>query len=182
MLSLRQELQLHGEHPDTVALDLANHLIGGGSLESRLNVRLRQQGGLTYGIGSSVDTSSWDDSGSWTIRTSMAPENRDKVLAAIDEVLRESLAKGFSAAELERARKDLLEARRLSRSGDGALPSRLNNLAERALDWRYAESWDERYRQVTLDEVNAALRRYLRPEAWVVSSAGDYEKKPPVTP
>ena len=32
------------------------------------------------------------------------------------------------------------------------------------------------------DEVNAALRKYLRPDAWVVSSAGDYEKKAQAAP
>lgn len=182
VLRMRQELRLHGEHPDTVPLEMANHLLGGGSLESWLNVRLRQQGGLTYGIGSDIDTSNWDDSASWGIRTSMAPENRDKVIAAINEVLRDALDKGFTATELERARKDMLEGRRLGRSSDAGLPGRLNGLAERSLDWRYTESWDERYRSVTLDAVNAALRRYLRTDAWVISSAGDYEKKPPVKP
>ncbi len=182
VLRLRQEVRLSSEHPDIVPLTLANHLLGGGSLESRLNVRLRQQGGLTYGAGSSLQTSDWDEDGAWTIQTSMAPENRDKVLTAIGEVLADALREGFSAAELERARKDLLEGRRQARSSDGALLGGLNALTERGQDWTRTEAWDARYRAVSLDEVNAALRKYLRPDAWVVSSAGDYEKKAQAAP
>jgi len=182
VLQLRQELQLSSESPETVALNMANHLLGGGSLESRLNVRLRQQGGLTYGIGSGLQIDDWDDSASWSIGTSMAPENREKVLAAIREVLAQVLKEGFSAAEVERARKDLIESRIQRRASDAGLVDRLGWLVERQLDWRHTEAWDERYRKVTLDEVNAALRKYLKPDAWVISSAGDYAKKPPVAP
>jgi len=182
VLRLYQSFRLHGEHPDTVALNVVNHLLGGGSLESRLNVRLRQQGSLTYGVGSELQTSNDDDDASWVIQTSMAPENRDKALAAIQETVAGLLRHGVSAAELERARKDLLENRRQGRSTDAGLASRLARLTERGLDWRYTEAWDERYRQLTLDDVNRALRQYLKAERWVVSSAGDYAKKPPIKP
>ncbi len=182
VLRLYQSFRLNGEHPDTAALNVVNHLLGGGSLESRLNVRLRQQGSLTYGVGSDLQTSNDDDDASWVIQTSMAPESRDKALAAIQETVAALLRDGVSAAELERARKDLLESRRQGRSRDAALASRLVNLVERGLDWRYTEAWDERYRKLTLDDVNRALRQYLKADAWVVSSAGDYAKKPPVKP
>lgn len=179
VLRLHQPFKLHGEHPDVVALTLANHLLGGGSLESRLNARLRQQDGLTYGIGSGLQTSEWHDSASWVIQTSMAPENREKVLAAIQEVIAATLRDGFSDAEIERARKDILEGKRMNRSSDGGLLGRLGHLAERGVDWTYAETWDERYRKVTRQQVNEALRQHLKPDAWVISSAGDYAKKPP---
>jgi zinc protease len=182
VLRLYQSFKLHGEHPDAVALNVVNHLLGGGSLESRLNVRLRQQNSLTYGIGSGLQTSNDHDDSSWVIQTSMAPENRDKALAAIHDTLNTLLRDGISAAELERARKDLMEGRRQGRSTDAGIVSRLAALVERDLDWRYTESWDERYRNVTLDDVNRALRQYLRLDAWVISSAGDYVKKPPVKP
>jgi zinc protease len=109
----------------------------------------------------------------------MAPENREKALAAIREVLAQVLKEGFSSAEIERARKDLIEARIQRRASDGALVDRLSWLVERDLDWRYTEAWDERYRRITLAEVNAALRKHMKPDAWVISSAGDYAKKPP---
>jgi zinc protease len=165
-----------------VALNFANHLLGGPSLNSRLNVSLRQQGGLTYGAGSQVSAPLHGEAGGWTLQTSMAPENREKVLAVIRTQLATLLRDGFSASELEAARKDLLEARRQALSNDNGLAARITDLAERDLDWRYTEGWDVRYRKLTLDELNAALRKYLKPDAWVVSSAGDYEKKPPLNP
>lgn len=182
VLSLRQEVRLNGEHADVVPLTVVNQLLGGGSLESRLNVKLRQESSLTYGAESILSMPEFGEAGHWTIRTSMAPENRDKALTLIHALIANLLKNGVSAEELERARKDLLESRRRSRSNEAGLAARIADLVENGKDWRYTESWDERYRQVTLDEVNAALRRYLRPDAWVISSAGDYEKKPPLKP
>lgn len=182
VLRLRQQLKLDGEHPDTVLLALANHVLGGGSMANRLSQALRVEGGLTYGIGSSLSTAAEGDDASWTLDTSVAPENREKALALIQRTVRTLLRDGISAAELEAARNALLQERRLSRASDGALPGRLNGLAERGRDWTYIEAWDQRYREATLEQVNDALRRYLNPDAWVISSAGDYAKKPPLAP
>lgn len=182
VLRLRQQVQLDSEHPDAVALALANHVLGGGSMANRLSQKLRVDGGLTYGIASNFSTSSDGDDASWTIDTSVAPENRDKALALIDATVRDLLREGVSEAELNAARNALLQDRRLGRSGDGALPGRLNALAERGRDWTYPEAWDQRYREATLEQVNTALRRHLKPDAWVISSAGDYAKKPPIKP
>ncbi|MBH9552824.1 M16 family metallopeptidase [Inhella gelatinilytica] len=182
LLQVRQELQFPADHPDEVALLVANHLLGGGSLESRLNTRLRQQGGLTYGIESSLTLPEWGDAGAWTLRTQFAPQNRLKVEAQIRTVLEEVLNQGFSTAEVERARKDLLEGRLQGRAKESSLAFSLTKLQEHGKTWAYTAEWDARYRTVTAEQVNAALRRYLKPEKMVWSSAGDYKAKPPVQP
>ena len=90
-----------------------------------------------------------------------------------------TLAMASGAAE---ARSGLLAWSVLAGVLIGALLGGLNALTERGQDWTRTEAWDARYRAVSLDEVNAALRKYLRPDAWVVSSAGDYEKKAQAAP
>ncbi|MBB5206128.1 zinc protease [Inhella inkyongensis] len=180
VLQLRQELQFPADHPDEVALMLVNHLLGGGSLESRLNVKLRQQGGLTYGASSSLDLAEYGEAGSWTLSTQLAPQNRLKVEAQIRSLLAELLKDGFTAAEVERARKDMIQARLQRRASESGLSFLLGKLQEHGKDWRYTADWDARYAQVSLAEVNAALRRYLKPEQMVWSSAGDYASKPPL--
>lgn len=178
-LQVRQELQFPADHPDEAALVLANHLLGGGSLESRLNVRLRQQAGLSYGIESKLHLPEWGDAGNWTLRTQLAPEKRLQVEANIRAVLKEVLEQGFSDADVERARHDVLQGRLQRRAAESTLVHQLGKLLEHGKDWRDTAEWDERYRRVSAAEVNAALRHYLRPEQMVWSSAGDYAAKPP---
>ena len=182
VLRLRQQVQLDSEHPDTVALALANHVLGGASMANRLSQKLRVDGGLTYGISSDFSTANEGDAAAWTLDTSIAPENRDKALAIIQATVRDLLRDGVTEAELGAARNALLQSRRQQRASDAALPGRMNALAQRGLDWTYTEAWDQRYRDTTLEQVNAALRRHLNPDAWVISTAGDYAKKPPLAP
>src|SRR5262249_55000906 len=47
-----QKLNLRDDDPDYPALLLGNYMLGGGFLNSRLAVRIRQKEGLSYGVGS----------------------------------------------------------------------------------------------------------------------------------
>ena len=180
IIRMRQELRLSSRDDDYAALALANHMLGGGGLESRLPKRVRGQEGLSYGISSSLDADHWDDSGSWSIGGNFAPENRERLLAAVRDELRKVLAEGFTQAELDRARNAVLQARRQQRSDDRALAGNLLFQLDSGEDWLSgAERGDQQRRDATLAQVNAALRHHLNPDAWVISTAGDYAAKPP---
>ncbi|CAN5275023.1 pitrilysin family protein [soil metagenome] len=179
VIRLRQEIKLSSQSDDYVALSLANHMLGGGGLESRLPKRVRGQEGLSYGIGSELHADFWDDSGYWSIGGNFAPENRDRLLAAVQDEIRMLLAEGFTQAELDRARNDVLQGRRQQRSNDAGLANNLLYLMDTGEDWlSNAERGDQRRREVTLDQINDALRRSLKPDAWVISTAGDFAAKP----
>ncbi len=52
-------LAIRDDDPDFPALTLANYMLGGGFLNSRLAVRIRQKEGLSYGVGSQFNASRW---------------------------------------------------------------------------------------------------------------------------
>ncbi|MGA0799997.1 MAG: M16 family metallopeptidase, partial [Steroidobacteraceae bacterium] len=54
-------LPLRDDHPDYPALVIANYMLGGGFLNSRLAVRIRQQEGISYGVGSFLNASPLDE-------------------------------------------------------------------------------------------------------------------------
>ena len=56
-------LKLRDDDPDYPALVLGNYMLGGGFLNSRLAVRIRQKEGLWYGVGSQFQASALDQSG-----------------------------------------------------------------------------------------------------------------------
>src|SRR5690606_11748941 len=48
--------------PQYFAATTANYILGGGSLETRVNMNLREKNGFTYGAYTSLDTSKYDSS------------------------------------------------------------------------------------------------------------------------
>ncbi|QPF73361.1 insulinase family protein [Roseateles sp. DAIF2] len=178
VLQMRQELQLSTLDTDYLPLVLANRLLGGG-LDSRLAKRLRHRDGLSYRHASELQADRWDRAGAWLLMADFAPEQRERVLAAIREEVDRLLAQGFEAEELERVRLEALQARQRARSEDGALLGALLAQLDSGEDWLAQARDEERLRGLSLAELNAALRRHLRPEAWVISTAGDYRARPP---
>ena len=181
VVRLRQEIKLSTRDDDFVPLTLANHMLGGGGLESRLPKRVRGAEGLSYGIGSELNADFWDNSASWSIGGNFAPQNREKLLATVQDEVRKLLANGFTQDELDRARNDVLLGRRQQRSNDRTLASTLLYYLDTGEDWLTgSERGDQARRDVTLEQVNAALRRTLNADAWVTSTAGDFAAKPQV--
>lgn len=84
-------------------------------------------------------------------------------------------AEGITAAELARARRDLLESRKQSRVDIVALAAALGGLAERAQTWAAVQKDDDALAAVTVEQANAAWRRHVRPERFVISTAGDFK-------
>ncbi len=114
-------LELRDDDPDYPALVLGNYMLGGGFLNSRLAVRIRQKEGLSYGVGSRLQASSLDKSGSFMTFAIYAPQNAGKLEAAFKEEIARVLKDGFEAKEVEEARSGWLQSRQVSRAQDAAL-------------------------------------------------------------
>ena len=176
IVRLHQTLPLNVEDPDYPALELAAHIFGGGGLESRLSERVRQKEGLTYGIGASLSAGYWGNAGSFAIQASYAPDQRERVIAVVQEEVARMGAQGVTAAELARAKQDILEGRKQGRADPGALAGGLTSLAERGETWAAAQRRDEALAAVTVEQANAAWRRHIDAGRFVVSTAGDFNR------
>ncbi|MBV8036516.1 pitrilysin family protein [Roseateles sp.] len=175
IVRLHEVLALNADEADYPALELAVHIFGGGGLESRLSERVRQKEGLTYGIGASLAASRWGNDASFTIQASYAPDKRDRLIAVVQEEAARMSAQGVTAAELARAKKDMLEGRKLGRSSPGALAGGLLTLADHGEDWAAAQGRDDRLAAVTVEQANAAWRKHIRAGDFVISTAGDFK-------
>ncbi len=176
-LRMRLDFKLSEADADFVPLTLATQVFGAGGMESRLSARVRQQEGLSYGIGAGLNAPFWGNDASLSIGGSFAPQNRDAVIALVQDELRRMAEAGISEAELARAKKDLAEARLQSRANEAALAGTLNLLADRSKDWAYVAARDAAIQAATLAEVNAAWRRHIRPDGFVISTVGDFKDK-----
>ncbi len=175
LVRLHETLPLNTEDADYPALELAVHIFGGGGLESRLSERVRQKEGLTYSVGASLGAGFWGNAGTFAIQASYAPDKRERVIAVIQEEVARMNADGVSAAELARAKRDILEGRKQGRADTGALAGGIANLAERGETWAAAQRRDEALAAVTVEQVNEAWRKHIQAEKFIISTAGDFK-------
>ena len=112
-------------------------MLGGGFLNSRLAVRIRQKDGLSYGVGSQVNASPLDKSGTFTTFAIYAPQNEAKLEAAFQEELARVLKDGFEAKEIAEAKSGWLQSRQVARAQDAQLARTLATdlYIQRTLAW-----------------------------------------------
>ncbi|WP_374012825.1 M16 family metallopeptidase [Pseudoxanthomonas koreensis] len=182
VLMARHNIALRVTDPDYPALMVANRVFGGGALKSRLGDRIRQKEGLSYSVSSAVNADDShdgrDDAGSFTIQAIAAPQNIERVEAAVREELARLVAEGITAAELEDAVSGLLNQRRQARAEDRSVAGMLRDQLYFGRTMAFTAGLDERFQTLTLEQVNAAIGRHFKPEQLTVITAGDFGAEP----
>ncbi|MCE1204393.1 MAG: insulinase family protein [Holophagaceae bacterium] len=161
---------------DYPAFLMANQILGGGALKSRLADRLRQKEGFSYGAGSFASVSSLDPVSSWQAYAIYAPENAAKLEAAFDDELQKALKDGFTQEELDFARTTWIQGEQTERQEDRAIAAWLGRSLQVGRSVRFEAELESKVKALKLDAVNAALRKYLDPAKLVVVKAGDFAK------
>lgn len=166
-------LKIRDDNPDYPALVLGNYLLGG-SADSRLWRRIREQEGLSYNVATSLTASAFEERGEFKIYAIYAPQNRNRVEKAVDEELARALKDGFSAEEIELAKTGYLEARRIARGQDKALAERLVNYLHRNRTLQWDIAFEKNIVALTPELILNALRRYLDMTKLTQVKAGDF--------
>jgi zinc protease len=164
---------------DFAAFTVSNWLLGGGLLKSRLADRVRKTDGLSYGVGSSFSASSREPVARWLGYAIYNPANVAKLDAAFRAVLVSANTGGFGKEELEDGRKSWLQAREISRTQDGALAGRLSGYLDLGRTMAFDAELDRRVQALSVEQVNAAFRKYLDPSQLSAVKAGDFAAKKP---
>lgn len=167
-------LPLRDDAEDALALALANRILGGGSLKSRLADRLRQQDGLSYGVGSYLQLSPYEANGFLGFYAIYAPDKLARLQAGFREEIERLRREGVSEQEVIEARSGLLEAARIARSQDGNLARALASQLFQQRDMNFVISQEAKLAKVGVADVNAAIRRHLDPARIVNVYAGDF--------
>ena len=171
-----QQLPLTDHADNFPALLMANHILGGGALHSRLADRIRQKEGLSYGVQSQVDADPVDSAATWMMFAISAPQNTKKVEAALFEELQLALSKGFTEEELKEAKKGWRQSNEVDRTQDDFLARLMASNLKIDRTMVYNKELEANVAALTLEQVNAALRQNLKPAQISVISAGDFAK------
>jgi zinc protease len=161
--------------PDYPALTIAN-MVFGGNPNSRLFQRIRVKEGLSYSVQAFGSVPTKDDAASFMVMAIAAPQNMPKVEAALQEEFAKALADGFTADEVEKAKKTWLDQQTVARTEDASIASLLV-ARER---WGRTMDWDAKLEAavaaLTPQQVNEAFRRHVNPAALSLVKGGDFKK------
>jgi zinc protease len=179
-----QNVQLRDDDADYAAMMLANFMMGGGFLNSRLPTRLRQKEGLSYGVGSVLQAQSLDRFGQFFVYAIYAPQNATRLRQGYQEEIAKVITEGFSAQEIDAAKSGYLQARSQGRANDDELVGTLVNRRFAGRTMAYDENYEKQVQALTPAVINSAVKKYIDPSKTVVVKAGDFVKNPPtkVTP
>jgi zinc protease len=166
---------MRDDAPDYAAALVAARIVGGGT-GSMLWKRIREKDGTSYGVGAGLAASSHDPHAMWTAFAIYAPQNVKRLEAAFREELARAYRDGFTAAELQDGKNGLLQVRRLALAQDGQLAALLASQLELGRTMGYVEGVDKAIASVTLEQANAAFRKYVDPSKLVTIYAGDFQK------
>jgi zinc protease len=169
------QMAMDQQDPDYANLYLAN-LIFGADPKSRVWRRIREKDGLSYGTNTGFSAGTRDKLAQLTLGSTFAPENVLKVENAFKEELALLLDKGFTQEELDIAKSAFLQERLIGRTSDASLAGLFTSQAELGRTMQRDIDLENAVRNATVEQLNAVVRKWIKPEAISYFKAGDFKK------
>ncbi|HEY0322684.1 MAG TPA: pitrilysin family protein [Pyrinomonadaceae bacterium] len=165
---------------DYYAALLANKALGESTLSSRLGLEVRDREGLTYGINSRFRAPSLA-AGPWYIGVSVNPNNVERAINSALNVMRDYVLNGIQPEELENEKASATGSFKVGLATNAGLAQALWNSEFHSLGIAYIARFPQIIQSITIEEVNAAIRKYFRPDHLTIVIAGDYQTAAPTT-
>jgi len=157
-------------HEDYLTLAVANQILGAG-FNSRLNLRLRAQEGLTYGARSGLDSDRL--AGLWTATSFTRTEETARALSVMLDVITSFRKNPVTPEELGEATSYLSGVFAIQSETAGAVAGRVLTSALHGLPADYWQTYRDRVRKITAADVSAAVERHVRPDQLTIVAVGN---------
>jgi zinc protease len=165
-----QSSGLRYSDPDNLALRLGTAILGRG-FTGRLMSTVRDKEGLTYNIGASIGEDSIVD-GAWEISASFAPALLSKGVESTRREVNSWWKDGVTDQELASRKQGVIGSYFVSLSTTLGLAETILINAQRGLDPSWLDAYPKAVKALTRDQVNAAIKAHLNPNAMALVEAG----------
>ncbi|TNE68437.1 insulinase family protein [bacterium] len=160
---------------ERVALYVGQYILGG-NFSARLMSIVRDKEGLTYGINSFLAGDDFAD-GSWGISGTFSPKLLAQGETSTMRELRRFYNDGVSAEELANKKSTLTGLFKVALSTTGGMAGTIHSYISKGRDIKYLDEYVDKINALTLDEVNAAIKKYMNPDKIVMVKAGTLPKE-----
>ncbi|MDO8682313.1 MAG: pitrilysin family protein [Armatimonadota bacterium] len=160
--------------PDFYSFNIANRILGQSIWSSRLGKTIREKMGLAYDIYSAFDATL--GAGPWYVQLGTNPANADKAIASMKTEIVKLRDKGVTKEEFSEAIEYTIGVFPIVLEKNDGIARTLLNAEIYGLGMNYIQDYAKIYRSVTIEQVNAAAKKYLRPEHGTLVIAGPYKE------
>lgn len=160
--------------PDFYKMHVANYILGGSSLSSRLSKKVRDESGLVYTIYSYINAS--HGRGEFGIYFGSNNNNVDKAIKLTKEELHKFVKGGITEEELKKVKTSLIDSfisRNLSTKKN--LNSTILGIEFYNLGENYINDYPEIINSLKLNEINEVIKKYIFPDKLNIVIAGEYK-------
>jgi zinc protease len=151
--------------PDYYALQLGDHVLGGGFYATRLYHDLRQVAGLVYAVSNQL--SAGRTRATYSIQYGCDPPNVSRARRLAERDLRAMQTTDVTAAELHQAKAILLRQFPLAEASEDDVAAALAGYAQAELPLDEAHRAAEIYAKLSAPQIRAAFAKHLRPASFV---------------
>jgi zinc protease len=169
-VSLAETLGLNRSNPDYYALQLGNHVLGGGFYATRLYRDLRENTGLVYYVASTFEVG--PTRALYRVDYACDPPNVSRVRAIVERNLKAMQTTPVTEDELRNAKAALLRAIPLSEASTDSIAMGLLARVDDDLPLDEPLRAAEQYLRLTAKMVRAAFAKWLRPQDLVEVTEG----------
>lgn len=165
---------LKRDHPDAIPVEIMNDILGGGGFTSRIMNRVRSDEGLAYGAGSFFANKVWYPGEFGVTYASKSATVPYALRVAIEEINKIRTAP-VSEEELMTAKNQMIETfPRTFESKEGMVGVFINDeWTDR--DPAYWQTYRDKVRRVTQDDVRRVANQYLDPENIAILIVGRWD-------
>jgi zinc protease len=165
LVEVSEELPINRFNPDYYALQLGNHVLGGGFYATRLYRDLREKTGYVYNVSNAL--AAGRTRATFEVSYACDPVNVSKARALVERDLRQMQTTNVTPAELQQAKALLLRQIPLSEADESSVAAGLLARAVIKLPLDEPVRAAERYDALTASQVRAAFLKWIRPDDFV---------------
>jgi zinc protease len=164
-VTLAEQLAINRFHPDYYALQLGDHVLGGGFYATRLYRDLRQKAGYVYNVDNSLNAS--ETRAAYSVTYGCDPENVSKARVLVEQDLAAMRTTEVTPTELQQAKALLLRQITLSESSEDAVAGGFVSRALMGLPLDEPIRAAQKYYDLTAGEIRAAFEKWIHPDGFV---------------
>nr|MBI1228614.1 insulinase family protein [Cytophagales bacterium] len=170
VVNITYPLVMNTNHPDFMTTRLLNYILGGGA-SSRLFMNLREDKGYTYGAYSSIGSDKLVTS--FSARASVNQAATDSAVHEFLVEIEKMVKEGVTEQELVAAKANLSGSFGRSLESPSTIASFAINTQRYGLPEDFYATYLQRLNAVTVEQVNAAAKKYLKPENVYITAVGN---------
>lgn len=162
-------------NPDEFAVDIMNDILGGSGFTSRITSRVRSDEGLAYDAGSSFTAGVYYE-GQFAANCQTKNSTAAQAVQIMLDEIKRIRGEKVSAEELETVKNYAIEVFPRYFSSASAVAGTFANDEFTGRDPRFWETYRDKLRAVTADDVLRAAQTYLHPDKIVILAVGNVDE------